>query len=404
MNKIALITAFPPSSGSLNEYGFHLANAIAARPDVDELVVIADKLDVEMPELDLSPKISIVRAWRFNSLTAAADIVRAARKARVNGAVYNLQTASFGDSEVPAALGLLAPMLSRAIGIPSGVIAHNLIDGVDISLTAVGKNPLRRRLLQFGGAIMTRCLLKSNYVTVTLDSFADILVEKYKASNAYMVPHGSFPSDVNAIRPVEQRPNRIVTLGKFGTYKRLERLIQAFQEAQSDLCDRQLELVIGGSDHPAAPGYLREMQDKYKDNANITFKGYVAEEDVSSFFGDARLAVFDYETTTGSSGVLHQAACFGTPAAYPLIGDFVDVTEREGICGFHYQAVDRDALKGAIVNALQDCETANEYAANNLEVSIGMPISTVAAFHVKMLKQVAKSRMMKVRYIQTANP
>jgi len=75
MKTIAIITAFLPNAGSLNEYGFHLVNAFAARNDIEKVIVIADKYDGDAPELDLNSKIEVQRVWRFNSPFAALHIL-----------------------------------------------------------------------------------------------------------------------------------------------------------------------------------------------------------------------------------------------------------------------------------------------------------------------------------------
>jgi len=235
-------------------------------------------------------------------------------------ALYNLQTASFGDSEIPAALGLLTPAISQKLSILSGTIMHNLVEAVDLSKTNLASSPLRQNLVNAASYFVTNTMLISGFITVTLDSFLDILRDKYKAENAFMVPHGSFPTDIEGTLPrLNERSNIIITMGKFGPYKRLERIIGAVQNlnAKRDE-DAKLKLIIGGTDHPAKAGYLEQLADKHSSDANIIFNGYVAEKDVAGFFTQAKLAIFDYDSTTGSSGVLHQAAIYGTPAAYRL--------------------------------------------------------------------------------------
>ena len=74
MKTLAIVTAFPPSAGSLNEYGFHLVNAFAARADIEKIIVIADKYDDTSPELDLGPKVEIRRVWRFNNPLAGLHL------------------------------------------------------------------------------------------------------------------------------------------------------------------------------------------------------------------------------------------------------------------------------------------------------------------------------------------
>lgn len=399
MKTLAIVTAFPPSAGSLNEYGFHLVNAFAARADIEKIIVIADKYDDATPELDLGPKVEVRRVWRFNSPFAGFHILKALKTCKAEGALYNLQTASFGDSEIPAALGLLTPALSHKLSIPSGVIMHNLVEAVDLSKTNLASSPLRQKLVGTASYFVTKTMLMSGFMTVTLDSFWDILKDKYKAKNAFMVPHGSFPTaSEEPVTPLEDRSRKIVTMGKFGTYKRLERTIGAIQKLNGSLVDDQkIKLVIGGSDHPATPGYLETLAAEHHADSNIIFHGYVAEEDVSNFFTQAKLAIFDYDSTTGSSGVLHQAAIYGTPAAYPMMGDFIDVTEREGLRGFNFQPLDQTALEKAIMKCLSESQTAQSYADNNIDISKGVTMGTVASIQLQLLRKVKTRKFNKVR-------
>jgi len=399
MKTIAIVTAFPPSAGSLNEYGFHLVNAFAARNDIEKIIVIADKYDGDASELDLGPKVDVRRVWRFNSPFAALHILKALKSSKAEGALYNLQTASFGDSEIPAALGLLTPALSQKLSMPSGVIMHNLVEAVDLSKTNLANSPLRQKLVGAASYFVTKAMLMSGFMTVTLDSFWDILKEKYKAKNAFMVPHGSFPSaSEQDVSQLEDRSRIVVTMGKFGTYKRLERTIGAIQNLNALLSEKQkIKLVIGGSDHPAMPGYLEGLAAEHETDKNIVFHGYVAEEDVANFFIQAKLAIFDYDSTTGSSGVLHQAAIYGTPAAYPMMGDFIDVTEREGLKGFNFKPLDQVALEMAIKQCLEDDVFAQSLAQNNIDVSKGVTMSTVASIQFQLLKQIRSGKFNKVR-------
>jgi len=383
--RIALVSAFPPGRQTLNEYGFHLARAIADRSDVAEVVVIADRLPAPLAELDLGPKIRVRRTWSFNALTSTARILSALRAEKVDAAVFNLQMASFGDRELPAALGLLAPMAARLLGIPSGVIAHNLILGVDLEQTTLRGQPLRQRLVRAGGTVVTRALLAANYLTVTLESYRRDLAARYPRADVLLVPHGTFDTDLRPLAPASARPLRLVTMGKFGTYKRLETLIDAFRLLRTRPGLESLELVIGGSDHPNTPGYLAEVEAACAGDPGIRFHGYVAETDIPAFFGDARVSVFDYSATTGSSGVLHQTACYGAVPVFPRIGDFVDVSRDEGLDGANYAPGDARGMAQAIHSLLADPSTADRLAQANQSAALEMPISQVAQVHMDLL-------------------
>ncbi|MFO1201462.1 MAG: glycosyltransferase [Tabrizicola sp.] len=383
--RIALVSAFPPGRLTLNEYGLHLAKAFAARADVAEVVIIADRLDRQEAELDLGPKVRVRRVWSFNSPLAAAQILAALKAERAEGAIFNLQMASFGDREIPAALGLCAPMLARLAGVPSGVIAHNLISGVDLDQTQLKGQVWRQRLVRLGGAVITRELLAANYLTVTLDGYRQDLARRHPGANVLLVPHGTFDTEARALTPSRDRPLRIVTMGKFGTYKRLETLIDAYRLLRNRPGFAGLELVIGGSDHPNTPGYMAEVAERCAGEPGIRFHGYVAEDDIPGFFGQARVSVFDYSATTGSSGVLHQTACYGAVPVFPRIGDFVDVCRDEGLDGHNYAPGNAAGMAEAIAGFLADPESSDRLARSNRAAALGMPISDVAEVHMQQL-------------------
>ncbi len=383
--KIALVSAFPPGMGSLNEYGLHLARGFAERADVSEVVVLADLLETPMAELDLGPKIRVRRVWRFNALRAGLDILRALRAEAPDGVVYNLQMASFGDREVPAALGLCTPLASRLMGLPSGIIAHNLVTGVDLDQTILKGQPIRQAIVRAGAAVITRAMTSASYMTVTLRSYAEPMRARYPRADISLVPHGTFDTDERPWHPLHTRPAKIVTMGKFGTYKRLETLLAAFDRVRETKGLEDLTLEIGGSDHPNTPGYLAGLAAARAGDPGVVFRGYLAEEEIPDFFETARISVFDYETTTGSSGVLHQTASYGAVPIFPRIGDFVDLCEDEGLSGLHYAPGDADGMAEAILRALNETEMAETLALSNAAAARGMPFAEVIAVHMDKL-------------------
>lgn len=387
--RIALVSAFPPGKQSLNEYGYHLAKGLADRPDVAEVVVIADKLPQDLPELDLGPKVQVERVWSFNSLSTLPKLITSIRGAKVDGVIWNLQMATFGDSETTAALGLLAPIGARMAGTPSGVIAHNMVDGVDLDQTVLKGQRLRQLAVKLGARVITRALLSTTYLTVTLRSYYEGLKAKYPRASVHLVPHGTFDTSTGDLTPLAQRPRRIVTMGKFGTYKRLDTLLDAFDILRATPGNADLELMIGGSDHPNTPGYLDGIAAKRQGDAGVTFAGYVAEQDIPAFFGEARLSVFDYSATTGSSGVLHQTASYGTVPVFPRIGDFVDVCEDEGITGVNYAAQNAKDMARQMQAALDDLAGSQKMANSNRDAAQGFPFEKVIDFHLQQLADAA---------------
>lgn len=389
--KIALVSAFPPGQQSLNEYGLHLAKGFAERQDVTEVVVLADRLDGPALELDLGPKIRVRRVWSFNSPFAAVSILCAIRHEKADAALFNIQTATFGSWELPAALGLCAPMLTRVLGTPSGVLAHNLICGIDLNATQVGGQKVRQSLIRIGGSIVTRALLAADYLAVTLDGYREMLARDYPNANVSLIPHGTFDTAARDPLASSDRPMRLVTMGKFGTYKRLETLLTAFDLLRDHGGFPDLELVIGGADHPSAPGYIERVLSGRSDDPQIKFAGYLPEDGIPDFFGEARVSVFDYDATTGSSGVLHQTASYGAVPVFPQIGDFVDVCRDEGLGGMNYRPGDAAGMAAAIASVLRDPNLADGIAEANRLAALGMPFSEVISRHLDLFREIMPS-------------
>ena len=390
--RIALVTAFPPSQLSLNEYGLHIAKELALRPDVDAVIVLADQSPAQLLELDLGPKVKVHRVWRFNAIGTLPRLMRELQAAHADAVIFNLQTATFGDREVPAALGLLAPALARLIGLPCGIIAHNIIAGVDLDQTILKGQRLRQAVVRAGGALVTGAMMRASYVTTTLQSYVDILRKSYPKANLHLVPHGTFDTAKRPWRPHVTRPRRIATMGKFGTYKRLDTLLSAFDLVRKTPEYAAIELVIGGTDHPNAAGYMAGLANARRDDPGVVFHGYVAEEAIPEFFESALISVFDYESTTGSSGVLHQTASYGAAPVFPYIGDFVDVCRDEGLDGYHYAPGSAVGMAGAMVEALSQPQAAESLAMANQKAALGMPFSEVIAFHMDKINEILYSR------------
>src|ERR1700724_2584221 len=82
------------------------------------------------------------------------------------------------------------------------------------------------------GNVATRALLMANSVSVLLPAYRRTLTEKYRGEHIHYRAHG-----ILSARPeftdFSRRGNpehRILAFGKWGTYKRCEMLIEAFEE------------------------------------------------------------------------------------------------------------------------------------------------------------------------------
>jgi glycosyltransferase involved in cell wall biosynthesis len=376
--KIALITSFPPSRHALNEYGFHVANQLRQERCID-LTVLGDYLPTPAEEL---PGFTVNRCWGFGRKGNLATLLRAIRKVKPEVAWFNLGFASFGDRPVSALLGLLAPAAARLNGVHSHVTLHQLFETVSLDDSAVSSH----RLYRAGGWLATHLLLSANSLSVLMPAYRRILDEKYQRGQVSVRSHGIF-----AERPeppdFTRRGNpthRILAFGKWGTYKRLELLIEAFNRVSAKFAN--LELVIGGGDHPKTPGYVQSMAQRHASD-RIHFLGYVPEEAIADLFRDASLAVMPYTSSAGSSGVAHLAAQYGVPVIASGIQDFRELAEHEGIAIRFFASGDVDSLVEQMLGALNSPDDLKQMAWQSYAAGIAMSMPQVVREYIRSFLQ-----------------
>ena len=132
------------------------------------------------------------------------------------------------------------------------------------------------------------------------------------------------------------------------------------------------------------------MKEKYRGLPGISFTGYVAEEDVPGVFGSASAAVFPYTSTTGSSGVLHQAGSYGCPVVLPDIGDFAECVREEGFDAVTFDAGDARDLARALRDMLADPVGMAAMGEANRAAACGIPLADVVDWHVAHLQEICE--------------
>jgi glycosyltransferase involved in cell wall biosynthesis len=376
--KIALITSFPPSRHALNEYGFHVAEQLRQERGI-ELTVLGDYLPEPAEEL---PGFKVIRCWGFGKRRNVATLLRAIRKAKPDVAWFNLGFASFGARPLSAVLGLVTPAVARLNGVYSHVTLHQLFETVDLQDAAV-TSP---RLYRAGGWLATHMLLSANSLSVLMPAYHRTLDQKYRRGRVSVRSHGIFtatpdpPDFTRRGNPIHS----ILAFGKWGTYKRLELLIEAFEQVAAKLPN--VRLVIGGGDHPRTPGYVSSMAERHASH-RIRFMGYVPEEAIADLFREASLAVMPYTSSAGSSGVAHLAAQYGVPVIASGIQDFRDLAEHEGIAMRFFMPGDVNSLVDQMLLALNSPDELKAMAWQSYAAGVAMSMPLVVREYIRSFRQ-----------------
>jgi glycosyltransferase involved in cell wall biosynthesis len=401
--KICLVAAFPPSGRQLNEYAFHIARELQRNSNV-ELTILADEVidydfatdengdSLKAHHLSELPGFNVVRCWKFGSVGTPVRLLSTIRRLNPDVVWYNLVFSSFATPKNPIAAfaGLSAPALTRAAGFFTHITLHHLIEHVDFAAAGVR----RERLFRLGTNLATKALLKAHSVSVLLPHFRTTLKTKYSALNVLLGTHGTFAS-IASPPNYEKRGNpdlRILAIGHWGTYKRLETLMKAFPIVLKSVPNARL--IVAGANHHTKPGYWESIQAAQPKGLPIEFRGYVSEGDIPELFQSTSILVLPYDSATGSSGPAHQACEFGVPIVCADIDDFREMATGEGMAIRFYEKGDAADLAKQFIALLQSPGLQSQMAEHNFAAGVEMTMTSVVKNYLRWFElQLCKRAM-----------
>ncbi len=409
--KICLVTTFPPSGRQLNEYAFHIARELRRNSQIS-LTILADELTDYQFATDASGKplnpdaarelesFDVVRCWKFNSLTSPVKLLKAIRRLRPDVVWFNLVFSTFATQEHPLAAfaGLCAPALSRAFGFYTHITLHHIIEHVDFSSAGVRQE----RLFRLGSDMATRSLLRAHSVSVLLPGYKRTLLDKYAARNVLLGTHGIFaprPSQPDFLRRGNPE-HRILAIGHWGTYKRLETLMEAFPSVLQSVPNARL--VIAGANHHTKAGYWESIRDANRHVPNVEFRGYVPEDDIPELFRGTSVLVMPYDSATGSSGPAHQACEYGIPIVSADLPDFRNMAVEEDMAIRFYKTGDASDLAGHLISLLRSPGEQRQMAEQNLSAAMRMTMPNVVRNYLRWF-ELAKHKE-RIGRIESAGP
>ena len=393
MIKICLVAAFPPSVRPLNEYSYHIAREIQRHKDV-ELTILADEIedytfntDAEGNHVDAQrssklPGVNVIRCWKFGSLATPMRLLKTIRHLKPDVVWFNLVFSSFGSTDSPLAAfaGLSVPALTRAAGFYTHITLHHIVEHVDFASAGVKR---RESIYRKGTDVATRTLLKAHSVSVLLSDYRRTLRTKYSAQNILVGTHGTF-AEIPRPPDLSKRANphlRILAFGNWGTYKRLERLMEAFPTVLEKLPNARL--IVAGGNHPAATGYWESIRESQPSGLPVEFLGYIHEKDVPRLFRTSSLLVMPYDSSTGSSGPAHQACEYGVPIVCADIPDFRCMAADDDMAIVFYKAGDAADLAEKLLSVLQSSELQRQMSEHNYEAGVQMTMATVVRNYLR---------------------
>jgi len=381
--RVALVTSFPPSRGDLNEYGYHLACALRDNPQVD-LTILADHNDLQEESADFR----IDRCWRFDSVFNLVHLVAAIRKCNPDVVWFNIGFSTFARSPVAAFLAIAVPAMARMLGYYTHVTLHTVFERINLKDAGIRFPGLYR----IAGRVATRLLLLSGDVSVLLPSFQSEIVSNYGVSpdQVQARPHGTFGeekgarvSDSDISHPAPE--HIILAFGYWGTYKRVDLLLESIDRIRRIIPDAVL--VVAGTNHPSAPGYLERLRQQWIDHPGARFLGYVPETELDRLFRTASVLALPYSSAAGTSGVVHQACQYGLPMVAAAIPEIVEIAKEEKVAIEFYEPGDIHTLAHQLIRLLNSEELRRRSYEQNLLAAQGTPISQVVDDYLRLFEQ-----------------
>ncbi|MGY5352854.1 glycosyltransferase [Wenyingzhuangia sp. IMCC45533] len=387
--KLAIVTSYPPSKVTLNEYAYHLVKHFRQKEEISEIILLTDETPKEkdLNFVEQGCKITVKECWKFNSYKNVFSVTKTIREIKPDAVLFNLQFMKFGDKKLAAALGLALPLICKVQKIPSIVLLHNILEEVDLGNAGFTSNKIMQKVYESIGTTLTKIILQADMVAVTMQKYVDILEKKYKANNVTLIPHGTFEISKKPSFKTQQGALKVMTFGKFGTYKKVESMIEAVEKVRNTT-GLNLEVVIAGTDNPNVPGYLEGVKEQYSHVSGITFTGYVEEEQVAPLFQESSVVVFPYTSTTGSSGVLHQAGSYGKAVVMPDLGDLALLVQEEGYKGEFFNPTSVDSLATAIQNIVTDEAYRISLEQANYKAATAFPMSVITDMYLNNFEQI----------------
>jgi glycosyltransferase involved in cell wall biosynthesis len=385
--KIAFVSPYPPSQVTLNEYGYHLIRSFVGKPGIEKIYVLTNHLDDnDQYSRYAMDGIEIIPCWKFNGWFSFLSIRKMLKKLKPDAVIMNLQFMTFGEDKIPAALGLLTPLVCKLLNIPSIVILHNITETVKLDTIGMASSKWKGSLFLWIGKQLTRFILKADLVGVTISQYVDILKEKYKANNVILLPHGNFELPERVYPDESAHRVNLMAFGKFGTYKKVEVMLDAVKLLEKQYPGHTFISTIAGTDNPNVKGYLDGVKRKYSDMKHVVFTGYVAEEDVAGIFQESNFVIFPYTTTTGSSGILHQAGSYARACILPKIDDLERVVEEEGYGGAYFETDNARSLANAVAHLMENPEERRRIEDQNYVAARGLPMNELAQWYLSHLQ------------------
>ena len=107
------------------------------------------------------------------------------------------------------------------------------------------------------------------------------------------------------------------------------------------------------------------------------------------------MVVFPYTSTTGSSGVLHQAGSYGKAVVMADLGDLSILVKEDGYKGEFFNPESTESLAEAIKAILNDDDYRRKLAMTNYKAACKLSMDKIVQMYIGNFKQVNYNKLLR---------
>jgi len=380
--RLLAITTFPPSVRPHSSFANHAIMRFLEAPDIEQIIVLADILTSD-EIVNLSPRLLVNRCWHYNSPSTLFRLINLVSYYRPNVVWVSLHYTLFSSNPVYIVSEMLLPILLKRMGFSVILVLHNFLDVVDLDEVRFTPNKNTRLLAKLANTLVMRSLMSSDKIFTMVKEFDTRLRLQYPYSKVQFVEQDLYTKP--PFQNINNKYQNILIMGYYGTQKRLELLIEAFQLVRDEFPDSHL--LIAGHSHPRNPNYLKEISHKYSSKLNhVHMLGYIEESQIAQVFWTSNVVIVTNSGSTGSSAILRYCAVFGRGLVAPHAGSFAKLpSENWGVITYEQNST-RD-LARVLAKILVNPELQLEIALKNYEKTNHFE-DTFIKEHLKTIREI----------------
>ncbi|MBC6996962.1 glycosyltransferase [Cytophaga sp. FL35] len=390
--KLAIVTAYPPSEADLAFYGLQLVKHFRNHPKVEEILVITDRSANK--KIELSPEgspVTIEKCWSFNGWSNFIKVTQHVLKFKPDAVFFNLGSITFGNKQIPAALGFMIPLFSRITGVASISLVHSLPQPFK-DYKGYVPSLVRTKNKEYGRNL-TKMILASDIVATNTNKMTKLLIEDLKAKNVTKMPYGSFETPQEPDYRISGNKKQILVFGTFGTQKKLEVFLEAIQRIRSKNNELNLEVVIAGKDSKNVPGYMRRIEENHKYMKQLTFMHETDVAQIPKLIEESALVVLPYSQDTEKLKDIHMTATKGKAVVLPYFDGLNEALEERNYRAEVYTPDSPESLSEAIENVLAYNSYRIHLGMANFKAAIANPIEEVIEQYIEYFEAIKRAKM-----------